>query len=94
MTVPATAADLLAAIALAEKAFRAAQENPAEYQVVQAQRLIAGGPHCTGTRCWRLTFKRTRLIPATLPAMIGSGGELSFTVDLDAFLATLTGHGD
>jgi hypothetical protein len=65
-----------------------------DYRLVQAQRLLAGGEHCSGTRCWRLTFKATRLIPTSLPALIGAGGELFFTVDVDRGAAKFTGHGE
>lgn len=89
-----TADDLVEAIRLAEGAFGAAQANPAEYRLVEAQRMITGAEHCSGPRCWRLTFKLTRLIPTQLPARVGAGGELFFTVDLDEGRATFTGYGE
>jgi hypothetical protein len=89
-----TADDLVAAIAIAERSFDQASASVGDYRLVQAQRLLAGGDHCSGTRCWRLTFKATRLIPTSLPALIGAGGELFFTVDVDRGAAKFTGHGE
>jgi hypothetical protein len=89
-----TADDLIAAIAIAERSFDQASASVSDYRLVQAQRLLAGGEHCAGTRCWRLTFKATRLIPTSLPALIGAGGELFFTVDVDRGAAKFTGHGE
>ena len=94
MTELTTADDLFEAIRLAEGAFDAANANPDEYRLVQAQRMLAGAQHCSGLRCWRLTFKLTRLIPTQLPAGVGVGGELFFTVDLDEGRATFTGYGE
>jgi hypothetical protein len=89
-----TADDLVAAIAIAERSFDQASASVGDYRLVQAQRLLAGDEHCSGTRCWRLTFKATRLIPTSLPALIGAGGELFFTVDVDRGAAKFTGHGE
>jgi hypothetical protein len=91
---PATASDLIEAIAIAERNFDQANANVSDYLLVQAQRLLAGGEPCAGTRCWRLTFKLTRLIPTSLPALIGAGGELFFSVDLERGAARLTGYGE
>lgn len=88
------AQDLFEAIRLVEGAFGAANSNPDEYRLVHAQNMIAGDKHCSSSRCWRLTFKLTRLIPTQLPAKVGAGGELFFTVDLDKGQATFTGHGE
>lgn len=73
---PSTASDLVAAIA--ERNFGQANASVADYRLVHAQRLLAGGEHCSDTSCWRLTFKLARLIPTSQPALIGVGGELFF----------------
>jgi len=91
---PSTATDLTAAIELAERSFGQANASVSDYRLVQAQRLLAGGEHCSGTRCWRLTFKLARLIPTSLPGLIGAGGELFFTVDVERGAAKLTGYGE
>jgi hypothetical protein len=88
------ASEITKAIALAETAFSAARADPSQYSLVKAERMLAGGAHCAGTRCWQLTFKLNRLIPTQLPARLGAGGELFFTVDLDAGQAVLTGRGE
>jgi hypothetical protein len=89
-----TASELFEAIKLAEGAFASAPADPQEYSLVRAERMLAGDPNCTGTRCWQLVFKLNRLIPTALPARLGAGGELFFTVDLDAEVAVLTGWGE
>jgi hypothetical protein len=91
---PSTASGLVEAIEIAERNFGQANANVDEYRLVQAQRLLAGGEHCSGVRCWRLTFKLARLIPTSLPALIGAGGELFFTVDVERGVAKLTGYGE
>jgi hypothetical protein len=91
---PSTASDLLAAIAIAERNFGQANASVGDYRLVHAQRLLAGGEHCSGTSCWRLTFKLARLIPTSLPALIGAGGELFFTIDVDRGAAKFTGYGE
>ena len=91
---PTTARDLVQAIELAEHSFDQAGASVGDYQLVRAQRLLAGGEHCSGTRCWQLTFKLARLIPAAPAGRIGAGGELFFTVDVERGEARLTGHGE
>lgn len=97
MTEPSTtttASDVAQAIALAEQALARTDANLADYQLVRAQRLLAGGPDCSTTRCWQLTFKLARLIPATSAGRIGAGGEVFFVVDVDKGEAKLTGYGE
>jgi hypothetical protein len=94
MTGLTTASDLTQAIELAESAFSGAQADPRQYSLVKAERLTGGDKNCRGSRCWQLTFKLNRLIPSQLPARVGAGGELFFTVDLDAGRALLTGRGE
>lgn len=91
---PATATDLLDAIELAEHSFGQANASTSDYELVFARRLLAGSEHCSGTRCWQLTFKQSRLIPTSLSARIGAGGELFFIVDVERRQAKLTGHGE
>jgi hypothetical protein len=91
---PSTASDLVEAIAIAERNFGQANASVGDYRLVHAQRLLAGGEHCSGTSCWRLTFKLARLIPTSLPALIGAGGELFFTIDVDRGAAKFTGYGE
>ena len=93
-SIPSSATDLVTAIEIAERNFGQVNANVSDYRLVQAQRLLAGGEHCSGTRCWRLTFKLARLIPTSLPALIGAGGELFFTVDVEQGAAKLTGYGE
>lgn len=90
MADPTTATDLVEAVALAEGSFPA-DEAPADYQVIAAELLLVGRPAASGVRVWRVTFKRVRLLPGSVDAPIGAGGELFFTVDLDARTATVTG---
>jgi hypothetical protein len=91
---PTTASDLIQAVEIAERSFGQANASVNDYRLVVAQRLLAGGEHCSGTRCWRLTFKQANLIPTSLPALIGAGGELFFTVDIERGTAKLTGYGE
>jgi len=93
-SIPTTASDLVEAVQLAERIFGQANASADDYRLVQARRLLAGGEHCSGTRCWQLTFKLARLIPTSLSARMGAGGELFFTVDVERGEATLTGHGE
>ena len=86
--------DLVAAVQLAEREFPAAGAKPPDYSLTRAQRLLAGDERCSGTRCWQLTFKLTRLIPTAANPRIGAGGELFFTVDVERGVATLTGLGE
>jgi hypothetical protein len=86
--------DLSKAIQLAKDAMRGAAEDPDQYSLVSSERMLGGGPHCASVRCWQLTFKLKRLIPTELLAPLGAGGELFFTVDLDAGQAILTGRGE
>jgi hypothetical protein len=94
MTGLVTADDLIAAVRIAEGAFGAANAAPHEYRLVGAERMLSGARHCSGARCWQLTFKPTRLIETGPAAIVGAGGELFFTVDLDQGRATLTGYGE
>jgi hypothetical protein len=89
-----TTGDLVDAVALAEREFGAASATPSDYALIRAQRLLAGGDHCTGTRCWQLTFKLSRLIPTATNPRIGAGGELFFVVDVERGTAMLTGRGE
>jgi hypothetical protein len=89
-----TTGELLDAIKLAEAAFSAASAKPQDYSLVKAERMLAGDPNCTGTRCWQLVFKLTDLIPTTSSDRTGAGGELFYTVDLDSGAAVLTGRGE
>jgi hypothetical protein len=89
-----SASDLFQAIQLAEDAMRRAAADPDQYNLVKAERMLLGDIHCSSLRCWQLTFKLKRLIPTQLPTRLGAGGELFFTVDLDAGLAVLTGRGE
>ncbi|HEX3763653.1 MAG TPA: hypothetical protein VHW23_33380 [Kofleriaceae bacterium] len=91
---PPTATDLLDAIELAEHSFGQANASTADYQLVFARRLLAGSEHCSGTRCWQLTFKQSGLIPTSATARIGAGGELFFVVDVEHRQAKFTGHGE
>ena len=94
MTDLGTAHDLLEAIRLAEGAIAARDADPQAYSLVRAERLLAGGPRCSGVHCWRLTFKLKQLIPDEQDERVGKGGELFFSVDLDAGVAVLTGRGE
>ena len=89
-----TANDLIEAVGLAERGFGTADASPSDYVLIRAQRLLAGDERCTGTRCWQLTFKLSRLIPTTANPRIGAGGELFFMVDLERGSAMLTGRGE
>ena len=84
---PSTASDLMEAVAIAERNFGQANASVDDYRLVLAQRLMAGGEHCSGTRCWRLTFKLARLIPdlLTYPAGELSGSQLCPATDPDHF---------
>jgi hypothetical protein len=94
MTEIVTAGELLDAIRLAESAFGAANASPGDYRLVRVEWLLGSSEECTGVRCWRLSFKLARLIPTQSAARVGAGGELFFTVDLDAGRATLMGRGE
>lgn len=89
-----TAAELVDAVRLAEGAFAGADLEVGEHVLVGAERLTGGSPHCSGVRCWALTFKPRRLVPTSLDERVGAGGDVHFTVDLDAGEAVFTGFGD
>ncbi len=93
-SIPSTATDLVTAAELAERSFAQAGATVTDYVLIRAQRLLAGGEHCSSTRCWQLTFKLARLVPSSLTARLGAGGELFFTVDVERGEAKLTGRGE
>jgi hypothetical protein len=92
--VAITASELEEAVRLAETAFGDAGTEPAGHVLVGAQRLTGGAAECSGVRCWELVFKPERLVPTSPDQRVGAGGELRFTVDLDAGRAVFTGFGD
>ncbi len=89
-----TAAELLDAVQLAESRFGDAGLDAAEHVLIAAERLTGGSPGCTGVRCWSLVLKPRRLVPTSPEQRVGAGGEVRFTVDLDAGTAVLAGYGD
>lgn len=89
-----TAQELLDAIKLAQDTFEVPDASLDEYRLVEAKRMFVDTKHCSGARCWRLTFKLARLLPTEAGGILGAGGELFFTVDLDAGEATFTGYGE
>jgi hypothetical protein len=88
-----TAGELTAAVRLAESAFGDAGLQVVEHVLVGAQ-WTPGLPGCAGVRCWELVFKPRRLVPTSPDERMGAGGEVRFTVDLDAARAVFTGYGD
>jgi hypothetical protein len=97
MSVPPGAAELDAAVALAEAAFPSS--NPScgradQATLVQAERLYLGDKACVDRRCWRLTFKDRRLVPSGMEDVLGAGGEVYFVVDLTRKQATRVGLGE
>ena len=88
-----TAEDLERAIALTEQQFPA-DHKLEDYRLVQARRLMAGGPKCKTLRCWHLTFKLVNLIPTSANAFIGGGGEIFFVTDVGADTVELVGFGE
>ncbi len=88
-----TGADLEQAIALAERAFPTGHLVD-DYRLVRAEQMLAGGPKCTGPRCWSLTFKLTALIPSAPDQRVGAGGELFIVADLADGKAHLVGLGE
>ena len=86
--------DLFEAIRLAEEALATEKVNIDEYSLVKAERMLGGCEYCSSTRCWKLIFKLTRLIPSRTLERIGAGGEIYFTVDLNKSEAILVGYGE
>jgi hypothetical protein len=91
--VAITADELTAAVRLAESTFDDAGLQVVEHVLVGAQ-WTPGLPGCPGMRCWELVFKPRRLVPTSSDERVGAGGEVHFTVDLDAGRAAFTGYGD
>ncbi|GIG19722.1 hypothetical protein Cch01nite_04460 [Cellulomonas chitinilytica] len=89
-----TTAELVRAVRLAEGAFGAADLEVTGHVLVAARRLSGGSPQCSGVRCWELVFKPERLVPNSPDELVGAGGEIRFTADLDAGEAVFTGFGD
>lgn len=87
-------AELVEAVRLAEGAFGPVDLDVTEHVLVVARRLPGGSPYCSGVRCWELVFKPQRLVPSSPDERVGAGGEIRFTVDLDAREAVFTGLGD
>ena len=94
MAEPKTAQDLIEAVQLAEDSLDIGATGADAFQLVAARRMLDGGESCTTTRCWQLTFKRSRLLPTSTAARLGAGGETFCEVDLLERTVTILGHGE
>ncbi|MGD9932220.1 MAG: hypothetical protein AB7T37_00735 [Dehalococcoidia bacterium] len=64
------------------------------YSLVAAEWLLGGTGAFPGLRTWKLTFKRTRLIPTAEQPRAGAGGEVTVYVDLDTRACAVGGAGE
>ena len=77
------------AIKLALNVMVGSENNPDEYKIIKVENLLAKGPSV-----WLVTFKIKRIIPKKKGGIIGAGGEIFITVDLDTNSAKISGYGE
>ena len=77
------------AIKLAIDVMNESKEDLNEFDIVKAENLLAKGPDV-----WLITFKLKRIIPKKKGGIIGAGGEVFITAELDINSAKISGYGE
>jgi hypothetical protein len=94
MLFQVTATEANRAIELAEAAIGKSGAKAEAYRLIRAINLMAPDGAYRGPSYWRLTFKRRDLVPDTVDAELGAGGEIFVDVDTKDATATIAGHGE
>ena len=77
------------AIKLAVDVIVESEEDLSEFDIVKAENLLARGP-----AFWLITFKLKSILPKKKGGIIGAGGEIFVTAELDTNTAKISGYGE